>query len=261
MKIALFSSYSETNIIHNYIKSYLEQLAGISDKVVFLTNNTRIITNEDLSFLMALNIEVCYLDNGGYDFGMYYKYIANNLPLFDKCNHLIICNDSCILFRDISPFIHRFYYGDADVYGFTSSIELTFHIQSYFMAMKSSAIKLFISYIMEHGIYEDKRNVILNYELGLSSLFIDKGMKLKIEFPFENYGSVQVNSILVYPQYLIINGIPLIKKRTLISNFKPDEIIYLQAKHYNFSFDFRTYIKPYILADKKFSYEFLTEGI
>lgn len=261
MKITLFSSYSNKSTIDNYIKSYLEQLRKVSDKVVLLTNNDRKLCLNDINLLNHIGVEICYVENRGWDFGMYYQYIVNNTSLFKNCDQLILCNDSCVLFRDITPFIQKFHYNDFVASGFTSSYEIKYHMQSYFLYYKGDAVRLCVGHILNTGILPDRNSVILKYEVGISALLEENNYKFFVEYDSVSSNTMVYNIMLVYPQILIYSGIPMIKRKSITTDFNKDEADYLYTHNYNFSFDLKTYIYKFMINDGLYLPDFVLDGL
>jgi len=236
MKICLFSSYSTSLVIDNYIIFYLKELLRFHNQVIFITNERKV----SVILLDKLGIKTIFVKNEGYDFGMWYK-VLKTLDI-NTITRLSLINDSCVLFSKLNNIFKKVKNSDFDYCGITKSIDFAEHIQSYFLVIKKPIIKHVYNYFMDNGIYEDLQTVILKYEIGLSQHLIKRGFKIGPLFNLSK--SFKGNNTSVYlAKELIENGCPLIKKKVLLNSFKDDETLVLHKTKYEFDFDYIDLIK------------------
>ncbi len=229
----LFSHFSLEEKIPNYVLYYLEHLKRKVDKVILLTN---IRTIENINIVTDMGIEYHMYPNSGYDFGMYYKFLMNNSI---ECDELFLVNDSMILFNSLDSIMEwKDNNKEAELLGITDSIEVSHHLQSYFLILRKSAQALFKSYLEKNLIMDNFRDVILVYEVGFSTEVIMNNLLIAIMFQNKEYTTPdRTNSVIYYPDKLIENGMPMIKKKVLFNTFSTSERDFLKTMNYDFNKD------------------------
>lgn len=235
MKLCLFSSYYEGNIIPNYVKFWLESLIKFNDEVILITNDRKISDN-DISFLNQIGVKLLKVENEGFDFGMWYKALET---ISDDYDQISLINDSTLLFNDLEKV-----YNDAnkyEYYGMSQSDEINFHIQSYFLIVRGKAIKLMKDYFKENGIVKEatiyeipklkydiygpnnwdiRQKIIYLYEIEMSQHMLSNNIKM---------GSFMGSPIVISDiRTSINNGLPIIKKKFIKRDFNKHEIDHLR---------------------------------
>lgn len=244
MKICLFSSYFQKEYVPPYVLFYIDMLLPYFDRVYLITNKRSLKNADALSLRLVPCVEV---ENYGFDFGMYYTFAENNIEIFREVSELALVNDSCICFKDLRGIFDFIKESRADVCGVTDSIEVDYHLQSYFLYFKTQkSIKLLLTYFKECGIMEDYTNVVRRYEIGLSKKLTLEGLTLDSLFSYMDHLDYEKdNPILYYAKELIEMGCPLIKKKLLLSSFKTYEKYFLKSKGFDFSFDYLSLLNRY----------------
>ncbi len=218
--ICLFASYFEGKHIPYYVQVYLEELKKHVGELVFI-NGVSDLDKESLDFLSRNGIKHQIETNEGFDFGAWSKVFQKvNVNSYD---HILLVNDSCVLFRSLEPFFNWAAKQNADVLGMTNSEAITPHIQSYFMVLNRKAVALTSEYFKEHGIQKHIGDVIKTYELGLNKRFTDNGLKLASFVNNEGYKgefSPYYKCVDVHLQ----QGIPVIKKKIVFASYREDEL-------------------------------------
>lgn len=233
--ICFFASYFEGKSIPYYIQVYLIELKKHVKELMFITSVVD-LHRESLFFLKENGISCQLETNEGFDFGAWYKSIQKtDLNAYE---HVLLVNDSCVLFRSLTPFFKWAQNQQADVLGMTCSDAVTPHIQSYFTILNKKAIEISVKYFKEHGIRKDIGDVIKTYEIGMSKRFTDSGLKLASFVHNDGYKGE------FSPYYKCVDshlrqGIPLIKKKLLFASYRKDELpnlarmgLNIQVKHY-----------------------------
>lgn len=236
MKICLFSHFSEHNYIPNYVIYYLEKLKEITDRVILLTND-RPISN--MGIIQTLNIEYNLYPNSGYDFGMYYKYLIDNNNNIE-CDQLLLVNDSMVLFNDLKE-IDKWIMDNKnnDMLSLTDSIEVSHHLQSFFLVLNKRTQIEFISYLRNNGIINDFISVIHTYEVGFSTFLIKIGYNLLSKYSNKIYTTRgRTNSVIYYPIKLMDDGLPMIKRKLLFNTFQKNERDFLKSVRFDFNIDY-----------------------
>lgn len=234
--ICFFSSYFNQEEIPYYVNFYLENLRPFFTELVFITNEKK-LNEQSTSFLDTNKIQLLYVSNEGWDFGMWYKaFKIYDVNTYDRIG---LVNDSCILFKSPQPFFEWLNKELYDYCGMVDSNAFQYHIQSYFIIINKRAIKEVYQYFMKHGILADVKQVIHTYEVGLSAHLQQKGYSLGACYTTKEYKGEYSPTFLI-PKELIERGFPLIKKKIIFSSFRKDEYLTL------IRMKFRLHPKAYI---------------
>lgn len=214
--ITLIACYTNSEIKLKAILNNIRILCKYSKKIVIINSPTEFSEKlENLIHSEMDNIEFSYFDNDKYyDFGKWYKYIVHNKKYLSNYDQILFTNDSYILTGDLDAYFNYSETVDTELVGFTDSLCLKLHIQSYFFIIKSSCMDKFIN------LFRDKENkinsffdIIKNYELELNNYFINNECFIKTS----DY-KTKVNVFLCDKFYrsLLINDIlPVVKIKRL----------------------------------------------
>lgn len=184
------------------------QLKNHFDEVIFLTN-TRELDNESTQFLFYNNIELKQVINIGLYFGMYWNIITDlDMSLYQS---LALVDDSCYLFKELDNFFAWYEDADLDVAGFTDCYIFNHHIQSYFLIYSKDTLEHIKEYFIKFDVINNRQEVINTYEVGLCNHLIDKSFKIGAMYP--NSAKDNVNRMLDDVQNLLLEGIPVIKRK------------------------------------------------
>ena len=213
MKRALiFAHYDKDNIIDDYIIYYLRALKQVAETVIFVSCNN--IENPEC--LTGLVDKIIDEPHNEYDFGSYkrgFLYLQDKLNDYDE---LIFANDSC--YGPLYPLENIFVkMGNkkCDFWGITKNRfgivkvgdEYKFtqrpHLQSYFLVFKKAVYNsiIFRDFISSIKHYDNKNEIILNYEIGLTEILHLNG------FSSNSY----INSFYEFSNILIYFWRPLIE--------------------------------------------------
>lgn len=215
-KICLFSSFSEEKYLLNYQKYYLESLVNNFSEVVLITN-LRNLNKESLDFLDTIGCKLFFVTNEGLDFGMWYKYIKSNKDKICKYDYIAFVNDSCLMIDEskLRDFIQWSEFSHGDYCGLVNSQEISPHLQSHFVFVKKQCYEDLFDYYEKNGIYKQRKDIVWNYEVGISKMFLEKGYKLT-SFINEKYAY----NYFIYNARRILNlKIPFIKKKLILNGF------------------------------------------
>ena len=238
--ICIFLHYFPKDYIPLYVKLYIESLEQHFDEM-FLVCNKRKLDVDACSFIEKRS--VLFVDNEGYDFGMFYKAIAQ----IDLNNyHAVACvNDSNFIFNDLHKLFTWAHTQPVDFWGLIDSYQMpslyskgsTYHIQSHFIVFRERAVNLlscFLEGLDVKGLLEEKdskilrKKVIAEWEVGISQFLLDKGLICKAFIDCEEYAK-KMNverskniSILGYDK-IVNDGYPVVK-RCIISHSKSKSV-------------------------------------
>ncbi len=226
--LCLFSSYFESGEIPYYIRFYLLELKKHCTKLVFITNE-KVLPDTSRLFLQDHGIDCLLVLNEGYDFGMWSKGLDEYPP--GTYDTLLLINDSCILLRNLDAVFEQIGRREFDYCGLLDSKELSYHIQSYFLAFSGPAIPVLQTYLKSQGIQLGMKEVVYRYEVGLAKYLIGQGLRVGALYPRFDSGKGDVNAAYVGITELIAAGFPLIKKKLLFDSFSLAERKNLLRKH------------------------------
>lgn len=156
--------------------------------------------------------------NIGYDFGTA-AVAFDQLPGILEAEYVLIVNDSNVgPLSSLSPVISHFESSPADMWALTGSNQHGFHLQSFFLGfhkiLRDEVLRAFWRDIRH---FEDKRKVILHYELGLSRLMKEEGYVLDVMYPhsaFENAANSNLSANLWLD--LLSVGYPFVKREMVV---------------------------------------------
>jgi lipopolysaccharide biosynthesis protein len=213
-EIALFVTHAPEGRLKPHVQYYLEALRrhGVSPVLIVATDGE---FRESDTGLPALLGGLYVRQNVGYDFAAWAHVLRADSRLLAS-DILYLLNDSVIGPLDDRKFedlLRRVRSSTSDVIGLTDSYERGWHIQSYFIALKSAALsspelQAFIAKIKN---LSEKRAVINAYETRLAAILRAAGLRCEVLFPTRN----GYNPSLVDWQPLIGSGLPFVKLAAL----------------------------------------------
>jgi lipopolysaccharide biosynthesis protein len=173
-RVAAFAHYDPQNAIKGYILHHLRALREVCDEIHFAS--TAQLADAELAKLEGIVTSRRLFENSGYDFKMWAE-ITNSLDL-GKWDELVLTNSS--VFGPITPLARAFERMESvacDFWGMTDSLEIEYHVQSFFLVFRKSmlaggAVRQFFASVLP---YRHKLQAIRSYELGLSHFFLDQG--------------------------------------------------------------------------------------
>ena len=180
-RIVLFAHWDPECLIDPYVIHYLGELKKIAD-ITFYSDCD--LPQTELAKIESLCVALGAGRHGAYDFGSYrkaYQSVADRLEHYDE---LILANDSCYgPFMPLRDVFEKMESHNYDYWGLTEYASPSFgdfkHLQSYFVVMKRQVfLHDYFRLFMEGVKVElEKRDVILNYEVGLSQVLEEQGFK------------------------------------------------------------------------------------
>ena len=214
-RYCFFVTYAPSGTVPNHslfhARSWSEQ--GFKVLVIVVVDDLHgYVAGPDLDFADA----VCVRLNRGYDFGAWAAAIART-PDIARLRLLALVNDSVYgPFRKFPAMLQRVERGDADVVGATESHQITYHLQSYMLFFRQAALRNPAFLKFWRGLKTGGREfVIRNYELKLTALMRQAGLRTEALFPITNE---DCNPTLRYWRELVQSGFPFIKAQLLRDN-------------------------------------------
>ena len=178
-RLCVFSHFDRDNRIDDYVVYYLEQLHNLGCETV-LVSTSGSLEGTGVDKVRPYCRRIIVRENRGYDFGSWKVGLqdAGNLSSYDG---LILANDSVYgPIRDLQEVFH-----DMDAYGYaawgiTDSLEIRYHLQSYFLVFDKSVwnSSAFTEFWRDLPYYRFKWSIISNCEVGFSQRLLRAGFRL-----------------------------------------------------------------------------------
>lgn len=155
--------------------------------------------------------------NEGYDFGSW-AVALNRLPRARQESEIVLTNDSMVgPFAPLAPLLARAAHSGTEVWAVTSSLQVTPHLQSYFLSFAPGvlghpALRRFFSRVTH---LDNKVAIVRRHELGLTRAVQGAGLTSAAGFPAGVLGAGRRNPTLVAWRALMERGYPFFK-RTLL---------------------------------------------
>ncbi len=219
-RIAFFAHYDKDFIVDDYVIYYIKELKKVCDTLVFVSCN-KIKNPEVLSGLADLIIDEKHDE---YDFGSYKRGFLSYKDKLSDYDEVIFANDSCYgPFHPLEKVFEEMDNKDCDFWGITKNnfgyhqnIRHFFvkcpHIQSYFVVLKKNIFtkEFFLKFMQSITHQDNKKLIIINYEMGLTKLLVENGYKYKT---FVNaYENINNITILKWRQIIENYNMPFMKK-------------------------------------------------
>jgi lipopolysaccharide biosynthesis protein len=248
--LCLFACYFPGSDLPYYIEIYLKELKRHFAEVILVAAIEK-LSETSVEFLKQHAIKWQFENNEGFDFGLWYKALLRVDAL--SYDQLVLVNDSCILFKPLDDFMAWQKQTRADFFGMTRSDAEAPHLQSYFLVINKPAIKNVKDYFEKHKVIKNLQEVILTYEIGLSTYLIALGFKMSA---FVDNNGYQGEFAPYYKcvDYHLTKGIPLIKKKIIFSSYRKDELFTLARM--NFKRDVNRYIRQIVIHNKDLIIDF-----
>lgn len=212
-RVCIFAHYDKDNLVDDYVIYYLKELKKSFNKIIFVSDSDLPKQETDkLSFIcdFVQAHHHCEYDWGSYKYGYI---IAKQNNLLNDADELLLCNDSVYgpvssLMLDKMTSDFNGYY--ENLYGLEKGVEEP-HLQSWFLLIKN---KMFLSdafdaFMMSITRFEDKLDIIRNYEIGFTINFSK-------DFSYSAlYSSNMSDSLTNAPIQMLESGFPFVKTRIL----------------------------------------------
>ncbi|QIB34482.1 rhamnan synthesis F family protein [Ancylobacter pratisalsi] len=213
-RAALFVTHSPKGGIKPHVRHYLEALVreGI-DVYVLVAADQPFVGDEP--WLRDLASGLFVRENVGLDFAAWAHIMRAHRAFFD-CQTLYLLNDSLLgptsqkVFHDV---IEKIDAHPAQIVGLTDNYERSWHIQSYFLAIKSDALRANALHEFVRSIvaFDDKDDVINTYEVKFAPTMRAAG--IPVGQLFDTYDDH--NPTIFRWRQLLADGFPFIKVMTV----------------------------------------------
>jgi lipopolysaccharide biosynthesis protein len=181
-RLIIFAHWDASAEVKPYILTHLKALKALGGEVEFVSNCP--LPPAEVDKLRGLTRGVRLRENVGYDFGMWKDALAH--ADLSRVDEVVLANSSVIgPFFPLAPIFERMNATGWDFWGMTESWTHVHHVQSFFVVLRhavvhSIALARFFETVMP---YRSKDQVILAYELGLSTWLWENGFTGGAAFP------------------------------------------------------------------------------
>jgi len=213
-EVALFVTHSPDGRLKPHLRHYLEALSAEGIDIVLIVAADQPLLDED-EWLRPLVKGLFVRENAGLDFAAWAHLLRWHRELNDA-QILYLLNDSLIgptNAADFSKLFSRIRDSDADIVGMTENWERGWHIQSYFLAIKRGALSSFAfhQFMLDVVSFDDKDDVINNFEVQFAPVLIAAGLKVEVLFTSPTLH----NPTIYHWRELLNKGFPFIKVMTI----------------------------------------------
>jgi lipopolysaccharide biosynthesis protein len=213
-EVALFVTHSADGRLKPHVRHYLEALQRHGIWPVLIVATDRTFCELD-SALLALLGGLYIRQNVGYDFAAWAHVLRENPGLLDA-EILYLVNDSTIgplNEQKFAELLRRMRSSKSDVIGLTDNYERGWHIQTYFIALKSAALSspVLQAFVDKIKTLSEKRDVVNAYEARFAQILQASGLSCEVLFPAKTLH----NASLVEWRTLIAAGLPFVKLSAL----------------------------------------------
>jgi hypothetical protein len=219
-RVCLFSHFDVDNKIDGHVINYLTALKAEGFKIVLITSNLE-LDSESIQKAEAICSLLIHRENIGYDFAGWALALRLYPSLYDA-QEVLMCNDSVYgPLRPLRPIFDKMNGNACDFWGITESREVEWHLQSYFLVFKKTALtsSIFKQFWMAVRALTDKTQLIRAYEVPLARLLSEGGLRPGVLVAIEDVSGEICNPTLhPWRKTILIGHSPFIKVQLLRDN-------------------------------------------
>jgi hypothetical protein len=215
-KVLIYSHFSKKETVENYNYLTFELLDKWFDYIIILTNTEGFVFKNNNKYYVFNDY------NFKSDFRNYYMFICQMSEQLKTLKQLCIVNDS-FLIVDVGAFentLEKLFTEQCDFAGLTSSIENTYHLQSYFLNFNEKAIHHIIEFFKSSGIPMNHDQSISYYELKLTMHMLKTGC---ICYSVVSNNEIALNTTC-YKWKQILKNIGIIKRQHILKQYGKQSI-------------------------------------
>jgi len=180
-RVAVLAHFDAEGLLTESARRLLDELLLHAERIVLVSTRLAPEQAEGLDD----RITVIIRENVGYDFYSFRTGIFAIEALYSY-DELIVANDSVITIDrgGIGKAFAQMRDVECDVWGMTESLQVSRHLQSYFLVFRKSA---FFSHYFDRfwrnvRVLDDKWEIILSYEVGLTQWLLSHGARIAVAF-------------------------------------------------------------------------------
>lgn len=212
-RLFLFAAYDRQGIVSPALLHHIHSLAEVGD-VIFVADG--LLSGEGWEQLATCTNCRLAQAHGEYDFGSYKRGFAevSRAGLLDKYDWIYLVNDSVYgPLLNLTPCLEELEMSGADATAMTyNPHHLHPHLESWFLGLAKNVFLApwFASFLSGVEALEDKREICMRYENGLTRILLEQGCSVK--GLYEVHGREIYNSAYA----LFRRGLPFFKKDAII---------------------------------------------
>jgi len=220
-RLVLFAHYDQHNRIRPYILHYLKHLREVCDEIFFIS--TSALPTNELNLVRPFCQKILLQGNKGLDFFMWKSALAQTDM---KAWHELVLTNSSV-FGPLCPlgpiFKKMNSASNIDFWGMTESFEIAWHLQSYFLVLKTNVLRsrAFTDFWLGVIPYQSRDQVIRSYEIGLSTWLQEHEFHGQALVPWSTLpkrSRQRPNPLLSHTLPLLQRGFPFVKVALLRDN-------------------------------------------
>jgi lipopolysaccharide biosynthesis protein len=223
-RMVWFAHFDPQHKIDNYVLFYIQKLFELGADIIFVSSSENLSSSE-VQKILPYCLKVVRRKNIGLDFGSWkvaqitQEKLQLELSLYDE---LILANDSVYgPFQQLSDLFNRMTKRDLDLWAMSSSLEQSYHLQSYFLVFHNRILKkqAFQKFWESYRFYHSKHRIIQNYEIGLSRFGKQNNWKLGAYLEAEMIDPGSLNpTLFAWDQMIEEFSFPFLKTEVLKLN-------------------------------------------
>ena len=230
-RVCLFSHFDIDNKIDDHVIHYLSALRDEGFKIILITSNLE-LDGASIDKARAICSLLVHRENRGYDFAGWALALRLYPSLYDA-QEVLLCNDSVYgPLRSLGPIFDKMNGTSCDFWGITESREVEWHLQSYFLVFKKSALTsaIFKQFWTAVRALDDKMELIRAYEVPLARLLSEGGLRPGVLVALEDVSSEICNPTLhPWRKTILVGKSPFVKVQLLRDNPLKSDIDNWQA--------------------------------
>ncbi len=178
-RVVFFSHFDPQGRVHDYVVHYLKELQVNNGLIIFISTSPFLDENS-ISKIKPYCFRILLRKNIGLDFGSWRMAFDRHAELLKHANGLLLVNDSCFGPLFSLEKILADFEGKNSLSGITLNYEITPHLQSYFLYIPAKLFgSVFLTEFIKRVQYlENKDKIIYDYEIGISTFALNKGVTL-----------------------------------------------------------------------------------
>ncbi len=176
----LFASHQTGPELPGYLRFALTCLSKAGYRTSLITTQTE-MDALSRNFLDSLGVKLFLTENRGFDFGMWDRYLKSIPPAErDSWSRILLINDSVVYYRDrFDHWIRQAEACPADAVSLSSNTDYGYHLQSYFLYLKSPAIPVLESHLQDVETVQTYWEAVMRLEIGFSRKLTEAGLNIE----------------------------------------------------------------------------------
>ena len=218
----LFAHFDKDDKVDDYVLHYLKHIRELNFSIVFVS--TARLPRSEANRARSHCFDVILRENVGLDFGSWAAGFAKHNAAID--GRLLLANDSVYgPIGSLSAAVDRLTSRPADFYGLVESIEITPHLQSWFLLFEQRMVRhpAFSAILSRSYAAMSKRQIILEGEVSLSRHLSAAGFRhnalyRSTQASFVEHCLLGNPSHFLWRELMFDEGIPFLKVELLRDN-------------------------------------------